>query len=173
MVLASLPPIVTIPQVVQKSVQREFPQTLILRSVPREKVLNSKDAVIRPIVINKTMNLLQSNAVQMLQKVPPTAQQITTQQPLANCQTAFNQQTPPVQPVIQRIGNNTAQKLGKVSSAPRQNFLNPKEATLPFSWFVFYLYLFSYIKNNFFKTSFFFPSSIIPSSFSGFGKKEV
>jgi hypothetical protein len=78
-----------------------------------------------------------------------------------------------VRPVIQRIGNNTAQKLGKVSSAPRQNFLNPKEATLPFSWFVFYLYLFSYIKNNFLKTSFFFPSSIIPSSFSGFGKKEV
>lgn len=173
MVLASLPPTVTIPQVVQKSVQRELPQTLILRPVPREKVLNSKDAVIRPIVINKTMNLLQSNAVQMLQKVPPTAQQITTQQPLTNCQNAFNQQTPPVRPVIQRIGNNTAQKLGKVSSAPRQNFLNPKEATLPFSWFVFYLYLFSYIKNNFLKTSFFFPSSIIPSSFSGFGKKEV
>jgi hypothetical protein len=44
--------------------------------------------------------------------------------------------------------------LGIVSSAPRQNLLNPKEATLPFSWFVLNLYLFSYIKNNFLKTSF-------------------
>lgn len=142
MVLASLPPAVTVPQEVGKSVQRELPQTLFLRPVPREKVINSKDAVIRPIVINKNFNLLQSNAVQMLQKVSTTAQQIsTTQQPLTNCQNAFNQQTPPVRPIIQRIGNNTAQGLRKVSSAHCQKLLNPKEATLPFSWFVFYLYL--------------------------------
>ncbi len=66
----------------------------------------------------------------MLQKVSPAAQQITTQQPFTNCQNAFNQQTPPV---VKKIGNNAAQELRKVSSAPR--LLNPKEATLPFSWF--------------------------------------
>ena len=125
---------------VKRTLQCSLPQPLILRKVSKENVVNCKDPAKKPILIDKNGCLLKSSDGNTLQfNVSPAAQKITNHQPATinslNAVFAINQHFPPVGFLIQKVQNTTAQEFRNVSSTTQPFIVNPKDATLPSSWF--------------------------------------
>ena len=128
----------TLPEV-KGTPQCSLPQPLILQKVSKENIINCKDPAIKPILIDKSVCLVKSSDGQTLQNVSPAAPKIMNHQTATinslNAVFAINQHFPPVGFLIQKVQNTTAQEFRNVSSTTQPSIVNPKDATLPSSWF--------------------------------------